>query len=226
MKSAPVTNKINGVAYSKAWSVKLSGVSVTTSGSDKKHIERGQDLSITATLDSGAPGTSLPLDLLQALSKYFNIEIKKNVTLDGADLALIPCKFADEEDKDQTFTFTFGDDMTVEVPIAALVDDLKDETASFLLGNLIDPKNPPFDIKETCVLGVQSTSLYGDLPNGYALFGRNVLRNAYLVFDLENEQIGMAKAVLDTPESNIVELKAHQTDLSGGTSDDAEGEWR
>jgi hypothetical protein len=66
------------------------------------------------------------------------------------------------------------------------------------------------DWDSVCMFGISPVSQYG-LTGGVTLLGDTFLRSAYVVYDLANEQLGIAEANHNTDESNIVELKEKDT---------------
>ena len=64
-----------------------------------------------------------------------------------------------------------------------------------------------------CMFGIGATGDFGITTDQFALLGATFLRSAYVVYDLENGQLGLAQANLNSDEEAIVEI------TSGGLPD-------
>lgn len=72
------------------------------------------------------------------------------------------------------------------------------------------------------MFGISPISKYGISSGTLTLLGDTFLRSAYVVYDLTNEQLGMAEANHGATKSSIVELKKGDTklpDVSGVESE-------
>lgn len=110
-----------------------------------------------------------------------------------------------------TFNFAFGGTaavpkVTIKVPISELVCEL---TGLYAIPPGVTLPRLPF--KNACAFGImfnldspsQSTTILGD----------TFLRSAYVVYDLENNLIGMAQTNFNSNKTNIVEFLANQTKI-------------
>lgn len=114
---------------------------------------------------------------------------------------VVPC---DLQNSPATFNFGFGNanGPVIVVPISQLVLPFP---ASF--------PTPTFRStgKKACRWGIQAS---GGNPN---LFGDTFLRSAYVVYNLDNDEISIANAVVNTTDSNIQEI-VNSNSVPGATS--------
>jgi hypothetical protein len=124
-------------------------------------------------------GTSLTY-LPTAIVYAFVTAFGATVTSDG--FLIIDCGF--KKTQSQGFvSFTFGGSsgVTINVPILEMIQSTKDG--------------------QYCYLGVQEAT-------DKIILGDVFLRSAYVVYDLTNNQIGMAQANFESTSSTLVEFKA------------------
>jgi Eukaryotic aspartyl protease len=139
-----------------------------------------------AILDSGTTNTYFPDALANSILEGLG------VTTDESFGNVVRCSLAREE---ATFIFTFGGPggASINVSLAQFVTPLLTP----------DGRTPTFpDGAEACSFGI-----YG-AGNDPILFGDTFLRSAYVVYDLENNQIALAQARFDAPDASIVEIPA------------------
>lgn len=84
--------------------------------------------------------------------------------------------------KGDDFEFTF-EDKTIKVPFSNL---------------LYNPNGKAKGSSDTCLVGVL------DSGSNYYILGDGFLRSAYVYYDVENAEVGIAQAVYDSTNSNIV----------------------
>jgi hypothetical protein len=155
-------------------------------------------------LDSGSTVSLLDPVLGQAMLTAINGVYDYTVT----GLLFVDCSLRDDV---STFNFAFGGTatapkVTIKVPISELVYDL---TGLYAIPAGVTLPRLPF--KNPCAFGImfntdspaQSTSILGD----------TFLRSAYVVYDLQNNLIGMAQTNFDSNKTNIVEFFANQTKI-------------
>jgi hypothetical protein len=160
---------------------------------------------VGAILDSGTTLTYLPDSTASPLFRALNVYTDHETT----GLSLVDCDLLDSE-ADMTLTFGFGgganaqygEKFDIAVPVHELVLDLLQGYEHLL------PTDIPFD--NVCVFGIQSS---GGLPDGggeatdeITLLGDTMLRSAYVVYDVDHHQIGMAQANVNSTETKIEEL--------------------
>lgn len=170
------------------------------------------DNSLSCILDSGTTLSYLPDDIATDIFTAVGAYIYTSY-YDSTGLALVDCAL------DLEFTFTFNGTATITVPADELVlDELYQDSV---------PSEVPFT--KTCLFGIQSMGESEEESGGtggpegsgssisdydFAILGDTFLRSAYVVYDMDNLEIGLAQANLNSTESNIQELTATSTDLS------------
>ncbi|KIW11577.1 hypothetical protein PV08_10878 [Exophiala spinifera] len=130
-----------------------------------------------AILDSGTTNTYLPDEIANSI---FNGVGALTDTQYGN---VVPCKLADD---DLTFSFTFGGQggAVVNVSLSEFVTPLSEEV-TFKNGD------------EACMFAINAA---GADP---ILFGDSFLRSAYVVYDLENNEIGLAQTNFDAGKASV-----------------------
>lgn len=155
---------------------------VSSSGTDR--LTSHQD-PIEVVLDSGTTLSYLPTDIAEQIWKETGAMYSAST-----GLAVIPCRM---QRSTGYFNFTFGgaSGPTVQVPMDELVLDLvvSGPAPTFTSGEYVG--------EEACEFGIQNTT-------GTNLLGDTFLRSAYVVYDLVNNEIGMAQTDFNATESNIV----------------------
>ncbi|ERF75846.1 hypothetical protein EPUS_01212 [Endocarpon pusillum Z07020] len=179
----PVQNDSNSGSLT-SFTVAFTSLSVVD-GSGNNQLTR-DSIAVPAILDSGTTNTYFPDDLANAILEGVG------VTTDETFGNVVACEVGNEE---ATFVFAFGGQggPTINVPLSQFVTPLFTSN-----GNV-----PTFDDgSEACSFGI-----YG-AGNDPVLFGDTFLRSAYVVYDLENNQIALAQARFDVQDSNIQEFTA------------------
>lgn len=155
---------------------------VSSSGTDR--LTSHQD-PIKVVLDSGTTLSYLPTDIAQEIWRETGAMYSAST-----GLAVIPCKM---QRSTGYFNFTFGgaSGPTVKVPMDELVLDLvvSGPAPTFTSGE--------YQGEDACEFGIQNTT-------GTNLLGDTFLRSAYVVYDLVNNEIGIAQTDFNATESNIV----------------------
>lgn len=146
-----------------------------------------------ALLDSGTSLTYIGSEVLGAL-------------LGGLGAAnseygyIVPCSYANSN---ATLRYTFGGEggPQVEVPMSDLI-----------FGDLLSSSGYKSDSdSDGCSIGVASPSLD-------VVLGDTFLRNAYVVFDLDNYQVAMAQAVVGDTSSSSIQVIPSGTEIPGVSS--------
>ncbi|KAN0077578.1 Aspartic peptidase domain containing protein [Elaphomyces granulatus] len=140
-----------------------------------------------AILDSGTSLTYLPTDLFNQVANIFDV-------IDDPEFSpgLVDCEAFDEYKGTIDFGFGGPGGPVISVPLSQLALPL------------LNSKGKPMHFsngKPACQFGLGP--LTEDMP---ILFGDTFLRSAYVVYDLDNKQIAIAPTVVNTTESNIVEI--------------------
>lgn len=167
--------------------------------------------SLDSILDSGTTLTYLPNDLATDIFNAVGAYVYTSLS-DSTGLALVDCSM------DLDFTFKINNTATITVPADELVLDEFDQSEI--------PDDVPFN--KTCLFGIQNIGDTDDESGGgggpeggssqtssvYAIFGDTFLRSAYVVYDLDNLQVGLAQANLNSTSSNVQELSATASGLA------------
>jgi Eukaryotic aspartyl protease len=168
--------------------VAWTSFSVTDPQSDTKTFTP-RNFSEPALLDSGTSLTYLPADLFEQVASVFDV-----IDYDDPEFfpGLVDCEVFD--DYKETINFGFGGSggPVISVPLSQLALPLLDSK-----GN---PKNFS-NSTPACRFGL--APLTEDFP---IVLGDTFLRSAYVVYDLDNKQIVIAPTIVNTTESNIVEI--------------------
>lgn len=174
-----------------SFTVPLSGFTLSIDGSSE--VTYSQALPVI--LDSGTTLTYLPSRVISQI--YDALDAKYD---NDYGLAFIDCSYMT---KNLTFSFQFGssDGPIVSVPADEVVFDNAGalEDAGYPL-----PSNLGFD--DICTFGIMPS-------DDYYLLGDTFLRSAYVVYDLQNQQVAIAQANLNSTESNVIEISNSTTAL-------------
>ncbi|KAH8754159.1 aspartic peptidase domain-containing protein [Diaporthe sp. PMI_573] len=157
---------------------------------------------LDAILDSGTTLSYLPDDVATPL--FDALGAFTYSSLGSVGLTMVECSLATSG---LELTFRFNESVSIVVPADEIVID------AFVQG-VIPPEIP---LEQPCLFGIQNS---GDsLPSegarqiDFALLGDTFLRSAYVVYDLDNNEIAMAQANLNSTDTNVQEL-TESTDLS------------
>ena len=170
--------------------VTLSSISIKDNSGTR--LLSSADFSVPAVLDSGTPGTEIPAEVANALINGMGA-----VNVKGQ--SVVPCRY---HDADASIIYGFGGPggPSISVPIAEM---LIDTGATFEDGS------------EACTLGVDAIEV---AQGGAILLGDTFMRAAYIVYDLENLEIAIARANYNaTTTSNYVMIPSG-TGLPGVSS--------
>jgi hypothetical protein len=142
----------------------------------------GADLALAVLLDTGSSLTYLPDALAQELYTAVGAVFDSQ-----ANAAYIPCSAASNT---TLLTFTFSAP-TIAVEMNELVIDLVTSSG----------RRPTFSNGVTaCLFGIAPAG------TGTSVLGDTFLRSAYVVFDLDNNQIALAPTKFNTTATNVVEI--------------------
>jgi hypothetical protein len=144
---------------------------------------KSEDFPIPVLLDSGNSNTQLPDDIFAQFSNATGAIFDKEI----GDFT-IPCEFASSGVK-MTFQFGGSDGPRVEVNPDQLAIRF-DSLGVFTSG--------PNKGKDRCLSGIQGGG------NGLAVLGDTFMRSAYLVYDLVNNEVGIAQTKFNVTDANIV----------------------
>lgn len=178
------------------------------------HSASLQGGSLDAVLDSGTTLSYFPDDvatpLFDALGAY------TYSSLGSVGLTMVECSLATSG---LNMTFRFNDSVSIVVPADEIVID-----AFGPVNGAIPPEIP---LQNPCLFGIQNS---GDsLPSegarqiDFALLGDTFLRSAYVVYDLDRNEIALAQANLNSTDTNVQEL-TESSDLASFEGVDAQQE--
>ena len=156
--------------------VTLDDVSVNTNGAKQSALNN----STIVLLDSGSTLSYLPIDAATVIYNAFNVEYSKQL-----GLGFVSCALAESTD---SMSFVFGGK-----EISILMSDMVIE------GGI----SQSFD----CTFGIvpQSSSQRGQQTAPFTL-GDSFIRNAYIVYDIDNNQISLAQTARNATGTNIIEI--------------------
>ena len=179
----------NLTSFTVAW----TGLSVSSGG---QSLMSSTNIAQPAILDSGTTDLLLPSDMYTSLATGFGVQSSPRFG------DVVPCKLAGS---DATFSFSFGGSggPTVNVSLNQFV------TPIFTTSKR-PPKFPNGD--DACSWGIS------DAGTDPILFGDTFLRSAYVVYDLENNLIGLAQTNFNATSSNIQEFSSSASGIPGASS--------
>ncbi|CAD6446125.1 fc074e90-fa38-44f9-ac85-10aa7000ac5a [Sclerotinia trifoliorum] len=188
----------NGSVLYSLFAIELVGLGITD--------QQGKTTNFTSSpqavlLDSGTSIMTLPPELTSVIFKYFSAYDDTNSTGN----VYLPCSLLNTS-SDLTMNYLFSSSSvsaTIKIPLSELIFPLSNPIYT-PWPNVPMPDLPYSD--DVCAFGIQTGA-----PDNYFL-GDTFLRSAYVVYDLEHNQIGIAQADFDSngSDENIVELNAGQ----------------
>lgn len=174
--------------------------SITANSSSGGDSLTSSDLPIPVVLDSGTTLSYLPTDLATQIWDEVGAEYYASL---GA--AAIPCSMATSTGK---FVFGFGGDEgpKISVGMDELVLDI------YTSGNNPSFSSGKYKGQEACEFGIQN---FSSTPY---LLGDTFLRSAYVVYDLVNNQIALAKTDFNATATNVVAFESSGAQIPSATS--------
>ncbi|RFN49675.1 hypothetical protein FIE12Z_6027 [Fusarium flagelliforme] len=158
----------------------------------------GENLALGVVLDSGSTLTYLPTSIAQSIYELVGAEY-----VEGQTTAYVPCDLANEGGN---FTFRFNDPAEITVPLSELILDFTDITG----------RQMSFDNGQAaCSFGIAPSTTQ------VSILGDTFLRSAYVVFDLDNNEISLAQSNFDATSSHILEIGTGKNAVPSATG--AEG---
>lgn len=204
----PVDGEGEGEGQHIAFAVSLTGFGAKhTDGSNADfNPSLFQSATVPAILDSGSTLSYLPANLTAPLYKHLGAVFERLYT----NMTFVDCRLL-TSDPDLEISFSFHGGGTVRVPVTEVVLDVLAPLHQTLLASSF----PGF--QKACLFGIQSTASIPDSKalqeTTFSLLGDTFLRSAYVVYDLDHHQIGIAQANLNSSQSNVVELQAGASGL-------------
>ncbi|KAH7133414.1 aspartic peptidase domain-containing protein [Dactylonectria estremocensis] len=173
--------------------------SLVASSSSGTDTLTSDELPIGVVLDSGTTLSYLPDDMASQVWNEVGAYYDSNY-----GLAVLPCSYATHEG---TFTFGFGGSDGPEIVVA--MDELVIDLTN---GNQPEFSSGEYKGELVCEFGIQNytSSIY--------LLGNSFLRSAYVVYDLVNNEIGLAQTDFNATESNVVAFKSKGAVIPSSTA--------
>lgn len=208
LSSMPIvqTQTSNGTSGYSVLAVALNSMTANPgSGANKSPVSLGGQ-PLPAILDSGTTLSYLPSTVAASLFSAIGAYTDDLVT----GYTFIDC----DGPSDLTVTLSLGQGATIVLPASQIVLDVFAGMQSQI------PSNVPFS--NACLFGFQdigsasssslsamaATQIAASSDSSFALLGDTFLRSTYAVYDLTNNEIGLAQSNLNSSTSSIVEIKA------------------
>lgn len=180
------------------FNVALTSVSGhSSSGSDSL---TSSSFPMNALLDSGTTLSYLPSDITNQIWQEVGAAYVQSL-----GVAVVPCTFATSS---AYFSFGFGGSQGPRINIT--MDELVLESAGVTLSNGRHKGT------SACVFGIQAQPSSDGSPNN-ALLGDTFLRSAYVVYDLENNQVAIAPTKFNASSSNVVPFPSKGATIPSST---------
>lgn len=177
--------------------VSLSSLEATSpTGTD---ILATKNSSIEVILDSGTTLSYLPQDVVENIWDEVGA-----VYSNSFGMAILPCS---HQSHPGHFSFGFGgsNGPVINVTMDELVVDLTNGSPpTFSSGS--------YSGELVCEFGIQNYS------SGPYVLGDTFLRSAYVVYDLDNNQVGLAATDFNSTKTDIVEFESRGASIPGATS--------
>lgn len=171
-------------------------LAVSASGTDEL---TSSAFPIEVVLDSGTTLSYLPSDIAEQIWTEVGATYTPEV-----GLALLPCRMQKSEGH-FSFGFAGPDGPRINVSMDELVLDLvtSGPPPTFISG--------PFEGEDACEFGIQNST------KSPFLLGDTFLRSAYVVYDLVNNEIGIAQTDFNATGSNIVAFEGNGSTIPFAT---------
>ncbi|PFH55457.1 hypothetical protein XA68_18276 [Ophiocordyceps unilateralis] len=166
------------------------------SGSD---LLTSEELPLPVVLDSGTTFSYLPQNMANQVWEEVGASWEPQ-----AGMALLPCSYASHPGQ---FSFSFAGPNGPRVSVS--MDEL---VVPFTSGEAPEFESGPYRGQSACALGIlnQTGPPY--------LLGDTFLRSAYVVYDLSNNEIGIAPTNFNTSKSNIVTFPSRGATIPSTTA--------
>ncbi|KAI9890553.1 MAG: hypothetical protein M1814_003893 [Vezdaea aestivalis] len=181
LQSLPIQRSARGGNTIREFNIALTGMGISVNGRNSSITS--SSLPVAVLLDSGATLTRLPTDITNVIFAEVNA-----VPYSRRGVYVVPCSLATNT---SYLTFTFSS-VTINVPYNEMVIDYGDDLPG---GRLRFNDGTP-----ACVFGI--------LPSGgnASVLGDTFLRSAYVVYDLDNNQISLANTNFNSTRDDIREI--------------------
>jgi len=179
LSSLPIA-KYQGQSAPSEFIIAMTGL-ISDDGNKNQTV--ALDSTIDVLLDSGSSLSYLPDDTASALFDMFDAKYDSK-----SQAAYVPCSLANSPG---TLDFVFTDP-TISVPLNELVINPGPRSDGSILTFQ--------DGSAACIFGISNS---GDSTN---VLGDTFLRSAYVVYDLDNNQISLAQTNFNSTKDNIKEI--------------------
>jgi hypothetical protein len=182
---------VMGNSSIKALRINMDGISINGSS------EASDEFPLDAVFDVELSNTYVPKSVAQAL----NAQIGVTNAPDQSGQVNFSCKAVPQ---DTTITFKFGK------------LDFEFDLNTFISRGSADPVEPWVDLSDSdsCYFEILE-NVFSDAYDGSIFLGSNFINQVYSVFDLENDQISLAKRNTDDAPDDIVEISSGKDGVSG-----------
>ncbi|KAI0020144.1 aspartic peptidase domain-containing protein [Xylariomycetidae sp. FL0641] len=184
----------NSKAFTSFTVALTSLIASSSSGSDTLTSD---SFPIPVVLDSGTTFSYVPDDLAEQIWQEVGAGYNADV-----GTALLPC---DLENSDGYFSFQFGGEGGPMINVT--MDEL---VMPLTTGEPIPFTTGEYKGRDACQFGIQN------ITNTY-LLGDTFLRSAYVVYDLENNEIGIARTDFNATTSNVVAFPSKGAEIPSST---------
>ena len=178
--------------------ITLSGLSVSGGGSSIRAQTFSDSLPTPVLLDSGSSLTYLPNVLVDDIYSALSVQYSSK-----DQLAIVDCTL---QDQNATLDFAFTS-INISVPMSEMV--IQPQTISDASELAVTGRNATGVRKSRSSFGTgESACLFGILPNSgeTSVLGDTWLRSAYVVYDLENNEISLAQTNFNATTSHVVAI--------------------
>ncbi|KAG9258591.1 aspartic peptidase domain-containing protein [Emericellopsis atlantica] len=192
------SDALAGTSQITSFNVEIQGFDVVSPDGEK--TVNIPNLDSLAILDSGSTISLLPNDQVQDLWDEFGV-----LSFIDVLAPFIDCAYRGDKGQGYKFEFRF-DGKTISVPMDEMVIDAYSDVQDIFKS---DPTLRQYfgDWDGACMFGIGSTSDFGIDDDQFTLLGATFLRSAYVVYDLANEQLGIAQANLNSTDTDIVDIE-------------------
>ncbi|KAF8249433.1 acid protease [Wilcoxina mikolae CBS 423.85] len=174
-------DKRSGDTKAREFMITLTSVGLTNDKGNSLTLTKN-NFAVPVLLDTGTTYTYLPTDLFQEICNQVGAQVN-----DRTGVPIVPCNIRSYKGSvDYSFSGA-----VINVPLNELVVNAYTYDGS---PATFDDGTP------LCYFGIL------DAGSGNNVLGDTFLRSAYIVFDLENEEISIGKALFNVSDSNIMEI--------------------
>lgn len=157
------------------------------------------NLALAVLLDTGSTLTYLHRDLIDPLYDAVGVTVMPNPQ--GELAGYVPCSLKSSSSRTQSLIFSFSEELQITVPMDELV---LNQTTNGILPRM------PDGVTDACLFGIQERN-----GTGSNTLGDTFLRSAYVVFDLDNNEISMAQTTFNATTTEMKEIQKGKGGVPG-----------